>query len=145
MSTIDDQLDAEFAPAWRPEPGQKVAGEVVALGERAGYDEKNYPVLTVRTNDGEFAVHAFHAVLRNELAKAHPQIGEVIAIKYLGKTSTRDGKSSYHSYRVAVDRPQPQTLDWSQYSDESLASTTSDVPSDTPAKDADDDNDEIPF
>ena len=36
MSSLDDRLDAEFAPAWRPEPGEKLIGEVVALSERTG-------------------------------------------------------------------------------------------------------------
>ena len=32
--SLEDRLDAEFAPAWTPEPGEKLIGVVVAISER---------------------------------------------------------------------------------------------------------------
>ena len=31
---LEDRLDTEFASAWRPEPGDKLVGEITGLGER---------------------------------------------------------------------------------------------------------------
>jgi hypothetical protein len=138
MSTLDDALNAEFAPAWRPQAGDTLTGEVVGIGERVGYDDEVYPIITVRTDDGELAFHAFHTVARNELAKARPAIGEVIGVKYAGQKPGARG--SYHAYRVVVDRPQ-QAFNWSRYGvDEDAAEP--DVPSDFAAAP---DNDDIPF
>ena len=101
---LSDQLDREFAPAWRPEPGDKLIGEVVEIGQRSG-EWGAYPIVTVRQDDGqELALHAFHTVAANELAKARPQIGERIAIKYAGQRAGADGRTKYHAYRVAVER-----------------------------------------
>jgi hypothetical protein len=84
MATIHDQLDREFAPAWKPQPGDKLVGIVTALSTRNGeYGE--YPIVTVRSDDGEFAAHAFHEVLANELAKVAPKVGDQVGIKYVGK------------------------------------------------------------
>jgi hypothetical protein len=72
--SIKDRLDAEYAPAWKPRSDETVTGEVVALDSRLGWDDQPYPILTIRTEDGEVAIHAFHTVLRNELAAKHPAV-----------------------------------------------------------------------
>lgn len=93
-SVLDD-LDREYAPAWKPEPGEKIAGIVTEISEREGTFGR-YPIVTLRTEDGEFAVHAFHEVLQNELARLAPKPGDMLGIKYAGK----DEERGYHRYRV---------------------------------------------
>lgn len=114
MSTIEDKLDAEFAAAWRPDPGDKIAGEVVAIGERQGqYDP--YVVVTLRRDDGEeFAIHAFHQVLGAQLAALRPQLGDKLALKYQGKKQNQAGTGSYHAYRAVKDGDEAG-IDWSKY------------------------------
>jgi hypothetical protein len=114
MSTIEDKLDAEFAAAWRPDAGDKLAGEVVAIGERQGqYDP--YPIVTLRRDDGEeFAIHAFHTVLGAQLAALRPKLGDRIAVKYIGKTQNKAGTGEYHGYRAVKDGADGG-VDWSKY------------------------------
>jgi hypothetical protein len=155
MSTLDDRLDADYAPAWRPDPGDKIEGEVVAIAERAGeYDP--YPIVTVRRSDGEeFAIHAFHTVLAGEFAKLQLKLGDKIAVKYLGKKQNRAGNGSYHAYRVVKDGDEP-LVNWTKYAtgtDDDDSTPASDLPSDFPAPTGygqppakpKDDGDDIPF
>ena len=119
--------ETEFAVAWRPEPGDKVAGdvlEVVVLDRGWG----PYPCLTLKTLDGEVSVHAFHDVLRKELAKRRPKIGDHLEITYNGKKESAGSASGYHSYRVVGG--QSQEVDWGQWSDAPVneGQTTLDVP-----------------
>lgn len=60
-----------------PEAGDVLIGIVVDVAERTGFAGDRYPVLTVRTEEGdELAVHAFHTVLKDELARLEPKIGK---------------------------------------------------------------------
>lgn len=103
---LEDELNQEFAPAWRPDAGDTIIGRVVDLQLRTG-DWEPYWIVTLELDDGERqAVHAFHFVLAEELRKIRPQIGHRIAIKYLGKP---DGKR-YENYRVATEN-KPE-VDW---------------------------------
>ena len=67
-----------------------------------------YPIVTLRNDagDGEYAVHGFHTVLKNELAKRPPRIGERLGIKYLGQRTSGDTRRTGSSTRrrAAVDR-----------------------------------------
>jgi hypothetical protein len=114
MRSLDDRL-ASFAEAWKPEPGDKLIGVVVDLDERdSAYGDEPYPIVTVETDDGsELALHAFHTVARNELAKQRPVVGDRIGIAYYGM---KDGKS-YESYRVIVEKAEsePKTIDWDKH------------------------------
>jgi hypothetical protein len=137
MAAFDKQVDREYAEAWRPEAGDKLVGEVVELGQREGAFG-TYPIVTVRRDDGtEAALHAFHTVAANELAKAAPQVGERIAIKYVGQKETESGQA-YHAYRVATDRA-GRAFNWGGFSD--VGEVGSDIPTDEPKGDGDD----IPF
>lgn len=113
-STIDDRLDAAYAPAWRPDVDDKLSGEVVALSERdGGYG--SYPILTIRRDGGEeLAVHAVHQVLSSQLAELRPKVGDRIAIKYLGKIANKAGTGSYHGYRAVSDAA-TGGVDWARY------------------------------
>ncbi len=95
MSTVTE------SSGWRPVEGDKIEGTVVdiATGD-GGYGP--YPIVTVSTADGsEVAIHAFHQVLRGELARRRPKPGDQLRVVYLGQVTGKDGKSKYHSYRVS--------------------------------------------
>ncbi len=100
MASLEDRLDSN-AEAWKPNPGDTLVGEVVDVDTHdAGYG--SYPIVTVRTDDGgEVAIHGFHTVLKREFAKARPEIGSRIGVKYLGPTRratsrTRSPATSLH-------------------------------------------------
>lgn len=89
----------DFPTGWRPESGDKLTGAVTDISTgQGGYDP--YPIVTLQPDDGgaEVAVHAFHTVLRRELARRRPKIGTHLEITYLGKKG--DGREAYHLYRV---------------------------------------------
>lgn len=97
------------APAWRPEPGTVMAGEVVGMhmGPDMGYGE--YPIVTYKLDSGEYvAVHAFHTLLRQTLAELKTDIGKRQILSYMGKRQktnpteeeVKKGLDSYHDYYV---------------------------------------------
>ncbi len=117
QTDVNAEVDREYAEAWRPEPGDKLIGEVVELSQRDG-EFGSYPIITIKQGNGEeLALHAFHTVAQNELARVRPQVGETAAIKYIGKRTAQDGRTTFHAYRVAVDRPAPP-FNWAKYSDD---------------------------
>jgi hypothetical protein len=104
--------ETDYAQGWRPEKGDKVAGVVVDIAATdGGYGI--YPIVTLRTDSGEVAVHAFHTVLRRELARRRPSVGDEIEITYLGKQAGRSGDRGYDGYRVRSDKD-VVGYDWSQ-------------------------------
>src|SRR5205085_256955 len=118
-TTIENRLDADFAPAWKPEPGEKLVGEIVSISEREGGFGR-YPIVTLRSDDGaEIAVHAFRTVLASKLAEVRPKVGERLGVKYEGEVAGAERR--YHSYKVAVDRAE-RPVDWSSYSEDVPAS-----------------------
>lgn len=137
--SLEDRLNQEFAPGWRPDAGEQLVGTIVEISSGRG-DYGEYPLLVVEKADGtgDVAVHAFHTVLKSELAAKRPSEGDRIGIKYLGIPA---GKK-YESYRVVLERKTPATgTDWNQVgqqaSDEMHAADRP-APASTPAAAADD-------
>jgi hypothetical protein len=109
---------AQAREAWRPGPGESIAGTLIALDQRESNYGGTYPLLTIHADDGRVLdVHAYEAVLLDELAKLRPRVGERLGIAYLGKHAER----GYHRYRVVVDRDTPAAIDWAQYSEQAAA------------------------
>jgi hypothetical protein len=108
---LSENEDTGYAAAWRPDPGDKIAGKVVAIvmGPDMGYGP--YPIVTLDTSEGEQAIHAFHQILRTELAKRRPKVGDPLEVTYQGKRSPKSGNgNAFHMYRV-VGGQEPE-FDW---------------------------------
>lgn len=106
--SIEDRLDREPAPGWRPNPGDQVVGKIVEISEAPGTDFGPYPLITIEQADGtEVAVHAFHSVLKNEIDSKRPTEGDRIGIRYLGKKTGTNGGREYEAYRVVIERATP--------------------------------------
>ncbi|MBH1932787.1 hypothetical protein I5Q34_00495 [Streptomyces sp. AV19] len=107
-------LDGTSADPWiAQEHGDGIQGVVTALDETTSdFGPEPVPVVTVRTADGsEKRVTAYHGVLRNEIRKAAPQVGDTFACRYFGQKESKSG-STYHHYQVKVVRsttPPPAT------------------------------------
>jgi len=100
VSTFETRLDS-FPTGWRPEIGDALVGTVTEISTRESEFGGDYPLVVVATEDGdEIAIHGFHAVLKNELARLRPREGDKLGIKYHG----RDVKGGYERYRVIIDR-----------------------------------------
>jgi hypothetical protein len=104
VDPLREELLRPPAEGWRPSPGDVLIGEVTAIEERRGFAERPYPVVTVRTDEGEFvALHAFHTVAKDELAKLQPRVGDRFGVAYLGLVRKEDD-SRYELYRMKVVR-----------------------------------------
>lgn len=101
-------------PSWVPEvPGEELFGMLVDVNESAPTKYGSAPVATIRKPDGELAsLWLLHAVLRRELERARPMIGEYLLVRFQGKVQPEGGGNSYASYSVVVDRDK-RPLDWS--------------------------------
>lgn len=93
--------ESAFPSAWRPEAGAVLTGTMVGVEMIDPNGRGAYPVVTVRSEDGgEYAVHAFHSVLKRELARRRPKAGDDLTIVYEGKKAGGQ-YGEYHSYRVS--------------------------------------------
>lgn len=109
--------------SWRPDKGEEIKGTLVGVEARdSGYGP--YPMLLLDVDGAEVAVHAFHTVLRTELAKRRPKPGDELTIKYLGKTADSKDRKGYHSYRVQGG--QLMSYDWSRDLPDGFATSPAD-------------------
>jgi hypothetical protein len=106
--TMEQRLDFEPEP-WDPEPGDKVAGEVVQVQRfDSKFTGEEYPVVDLLTDADTLAgvrIYGSRTVLGNELDRLQPQPGDRLAVKYVGMVENKGVE--YHSYRVVLDRVQP--------------------------------------
>ena len=106
---LQRELNARTAPGWRPNPGDVITGEIVAM-TRAESEWGPYPRLvldlvdtTTGARDGMTAVHAFHSTLKSGLAELHAAgrlaVGDLVTIAYAGRRQARNG-NPYELYTV---------------------------------------------
>jgi hypothetical protein len=105
-----------FPEWWKPVPGDILAGTVRRYSQ---IDlEKSGPtwIMTVQdSNDSVRGVLLSATVLRNEIGKLQPGIGERIIIKYLGIPE----KKTYHKYVCSCpDRPELALPNWTDLNPE---------------------------
>ncbi len=90
-------------------------GTVVSIDARTSQYGGIYPVVVLRTDDGEeTAIHGYHTVLKGEIANLQPKVGDRLGIKYFGLDPR-----GYEKYRVAIDGPvQSAAVDWKAMADD---------------------------
>lgn len=107
-----EELEDEPATSWRPKPGDVLVGEVVDLDTRSTEFDPAVPVVTLHTDEGErVAVWAFHTVLRSELVKIRPELGDWLAVKRLP-----DSDKGYKRYRVVPQKTKARAFAWDRVS-----------------------------
>lgn len=107
-----DQLSTQHtgSTSWKPQPGDSITGRIEDISEHdAGYG--TYPILELATDAGTVSVHCFHDVLKNELARLAPDIGDTLTITYQGKHLEK----GYHRYRVRDGDGVGHGINWSRY------------------------------
>ena len=94
-------------------------GTLVNVDVRTGGEWGDYPIVTVKKEDGEeVAVHAFRTVLLNEFVSKAPKIGEELEIHYGGtKTPNRPGAKPYHVYKLVVIGREGGAFAWGRFGD----------------------------
>lgn len=108
--TLDQKLTAE-RENWKPHSDssqpKSVSGLVIDQTERdLGYDQKGTaPFYRLLADDGtEWSVAGYHAVLRAELLRVAPNIGDRIGVLYQGEGTAKENQSAPHMYRVVLER-----------------------------------------
>lgn len=106
--------DASDATPWIPEnAGEGIQGVVLDVDSFPGdfADQKTgeypaIPMITVKAADGEArTVKGYHTVLRKELDKKAPQVGDTLAVLYQGEREAKvKGRKPTKLYAVAVQR-----------------------------------------
>lgn len=112
---------------WRPAPGDMIVGTVVDRDDGRSTEYGSCTVLVVIDEDSgrEVAVWALHEVLRQEVARQDPCIGERIAIKRMADVLAEDGTVAYRHFKMAVDRrPRPTPTRTKEESDAGAERTT---------------------
>jgi hypothetical protein len=105
-SDLTSQFEKQYAPGWRPAIHESVEGTIIEIADRAGYDDKPYPIIVLRKDSGdEVALHAFHTVLRSKLVELEPTVGDRLAVRYEGRIKSKTaGHKPYHGYSVVHER-----------------------------------------
>lgn len=88
---------------WRPEPGEKVIGELVRVAEKTSWG-RAAPTLYLLVGDERYVtVRASGVVLRGALDELKPHTGELLAVKFEGFRESAAGHR-YALHRMAVKR-----------------------------------------
>lgn len=116
-----DRLDQEVE-GWKPEIADKIFGEVLTVDERPSDYGDPYPYLEI---DDEISgkiigVHAFHSVLKRDIARQKPVVGDKWGAKYLGQKQTKRTDSrgntqpfeNYNTLHEPVAKAAPPATDW---------------------------------
>lgn len=106
-AALDAALDVE-EQRWQPAPGDKLTGTVQSLDVMPGNDGAYY-VVRLDTRDGRrVSFPASRARLRNQLAAARVQPGDLLAVKYRGEAIAESSGRAFHDYTVAVHQVGPR-------------------------------------
>lgn len=110
LARLREQAATDLPPAWRPsKPGETLAGELVRW-ERGSTDYGPQDIAIVRDEEGTtHALWLLHSVLREEVAKQSPTVGDLIAVCYLGRKTSAAGQPYAH-FRVVCE-PEPELPD----------------------------------
>jgi hypothetical protein len=101
-----DQLDEEYAPSWKSQPGDTVQGIVIRKNYREG-DFGLYPILTLQRISGnpealtpeQIAVHCNATGLHKWVdEEEHVAIGDRVGFRDDGKKKSKDGKRTYSAF-----------------------------------------------
>lgn len=111
IRTMAEKLEAK-RENWIPhnpelDHPRSVDGLVLDRQERElGFGQKgNAPIVRVLSDDGtEWNVAGFHAILRSELVREGPRIGDRIGVAYQGLGTAKENQSPPHLYRVVLER-----------------------------------------
>lgn len=100
---LDVLLGYEPPTRWRPEPGEKLVGELVRIAEKVSFGHPAPTLYLLVDNEQYMTVRANGVVLRGALEELRPTIGETVAFKFEGMRESAEGRR-YALWRFAVKR-----------------------------------------
>lgn len=107
-----DGITEDQGDAWMPKDDEDhpegIQGKVITVTTvetDAKYGGGSVPLLEIEEADGHiWSVRGYHTVLRNQIEKNDPQVGDMIGIKYLGEKQNRSGDNSYSNYGIVCPK-----------------------------------------
>jgi hypothetical protein len=118
-AALREKMEEPLPESWiAKEAGEELVGTFVRLDQGRTDAFGAAWIVVVETEKGEHkSVWLFHQALLNEFRRVRPVPGELIGIRYGGKkpvkNQTPGRASSYHDWKVVVDRAQnAATTDW---------------------------------
>ena len=108
---LADRVSREHPESWIPsESDPVIVGRLVRVDTGyTAYGENR--ILVLETKDGiERGVWLLHVSLKDQLRRARPKVGQLVAIRYCG-TKQSAGGQSWECFRVAVQTDQDD-FDW---------------------------------
>jgi len=99
--------EANASGPWIPKtPGEKLTGVLSGLDIGwSDYQGGEYPIMRITVDTGEERpVHGFSTVLKGEILKHKPKIGEYLTVTYLGLAAkAKPGMNPAKLYRIYVE------------------------------------------
>src|ERR1043166_4976930 len=94
---LRQQVEQGFPESWKPEkPGETLVGIFVDHDTgHTPYGPKRIVVLEDTQTKERRSVWVLHEALQSQFQRARPKIGELVAVRYEGRTNSRDGKNEY--------------------------------------------------
>jgi hypothetical protein len=136
--------DAEAWLPWQDSP-EVVVGAYVRDDEGPDRGYGPPPIKVLRERDGkEWAVWLTKSVLLREWEDTDPQRGDVVAVRYGGKRTTRDG-TEYHHFRVAAESPRERGTEEQEVTEPELPPPEQEQLVVEGARSSPADGDDIPF
>lgn len=78
----------------------QIVGEVKGTETRES-EFGPYPAITILTPEGQWVlINAWDTVLKGRLGSV--EVGQIVAVRYVGEKSPKGGGNPYHDYTVAV-------------------------------------------
>jgi hypothetical protein len=100
---LDTLLQYDPPTRWRPEPQEKLVGELARIAEKVSFGQPAPTLYVLVEGDRYLTVRASGVVLRGAIDELKPAVGEQVAIKFEGMRESAAGRR-YALWRFAVRR-----------------------------------------
>ena len=104
LDGISEDEGTPWIPDDEDDPSPEgIQGTVKFIGEvSSDYGPEMCPIIELEAKDGTlWSVRGYSTVLRNQIEKADPQIGDLMAVRYFGTKAGKSGRE-YKNYKVVV-------------------------------------------
>lgn len=105
-----DGLNEDAGTPWIPDDEddpspEGIQGVVTYIGTvSSDYGPEECPLIELEAADGTvWSIRGYSTVLRNQITKANPAVGDTLAVKYFGVKPNKAG-TEYKNFKVAVRR-----------------------------------------
>jgi hypothetical protein len=105
-----DGLSEDEGTPWIPDDEDNpspegIQGRVKFIGEiSSDYGPETVPLIELEAADGTvWSIRGYSTVLRNQITKADPHVGDLMAVRFFGSKAGKSGRE-YKNFKVAVKR-----------------------------------------